>query len=165
MNRMTRWDPVCHCYKAVREQEQGRSVIQELGVYESIHEKEIEKAVNIGDIRDMYFTKGAKLDPYWENFGKPKTERSGWIPVKWHEITEDERVKEEYPSEWLVHLDCILPEDGEEILITTKHGYVGKDTAYCDDGYYLDSGCDWVDDVVAWMPLPEPYKAESEDKA
>lgn len=34
MNRMTRWDPVCHCYKAVREQEMGRSVIQELGVYE-----------------------------------------------------------------------------------------------------------------------------------
>ena len=81
MNRMTRWDPVCHCYKVVIEQEQGRSVIQELGVYESIHEKEIEKAVNIGDIRDMYFTGASQLDPYWENFGKPKTERSGWIPV------------------------------------------------------------------------------------
>ena len=81
MNRMTRWDPVCCCYKAVRDQEQGRSVIQELGVYESIHEEEIEKAVNIGDIRDMYFTGAAQLDPYWENFGKPKTERSGWIPV------------------------------------------------------------------------------------
>lgn len=85
-----------------------------------------------------------------------------WIPVTEHEITEEEREKEGYPSEWVVHLDCILPEDGEEILITTKNGYVEKDTAYWDDGCYLDNGYDWVDDVVAWMPLPEPYKAESE---
>ena len=96
--------------------------------------------------------------------GKADAEQR-WIPVKWHEITEEEREKEGYPNEWLVHLDCILPEDCEEILITTKHGIVEEDTAYCDDGCYLDSGYDWVDDIVAWMPLPKPYKAESEDKA
>jgi hypothetical protein len=88
-------------------------------------------------------------------------EQTRWIPVKWHEITDEEREREGYPKDWVCHLDCILPEDGEEILITTKNGYVEKDTAYCDDGYYLDSGYDWVDDVVAWMPLPEPYR-ESE---
>ena len=112
---------------------------------------------------------GADLDGFSSRLWKAAYERGKaeveqrWIPVKWHEITEEEREKEGYPNEWLVHLDCILPEDGEEILITTKHGYVEKDTAYCDDGYYLDSGCDWVDDVVAWMPLPEPYRAESEE--
>lgn len=29
-------------------------------------------------------------------------------------------------------------------------------------GYELDSGHDWIEDVIAWMPLPEPYR-ESED--
>ena len=37
------------------------------------------------------------------------------------------------------------------------------DECYSDDGctFSLDSGYDWIDDVVAWMPLPEPYR-ESE---
>ena len=88
-----------------------------------------------------------------------------WIPVKWHTITEEEREREEYPKEWVVYLDCVLPEDGEEILITTKSGYVEKDTAYCDDGYgyFLDSGYDWVEDVKAWMPLPKPYEEGAEE--
>ena len=29
--------------------------------------------------------------------------------------------------------------------------------------YYLDSSFDWIDDVVAWMPLPEPYRTEKEN--
>ncbi len=81
MNRMTVYDQTRLCFKVTPHQEPGRSVIQELGIYEDIHEEEIKKARNITDIRDLYFTKGAKLDPYWENLGKPKTERSGWIPV------------------------------------------------------------------------------------
>ena len=84
MNRMTVYDQMRQCFKVTPHQEQCRSVIQELGIYEDIHEEEIKKARNITDIRDLYFTKGAKLDPYWENLGKPKTERSGcsdWIPV------------------------------------------------------------------------------------
>lgn len=89
-----------------------------------------------------------------------------WIPVKWHEISEEEREREEYPEEWLTMLDCLMPNDAEEILVTIKSSrgvlYVEKDICYVDDGYSLDSGSDWIDDVVAWMPLPQPYKAESE---
>ncbi len=81
-----------------------------------------------------------------------------WIPIKWHVITEEERIREEYPADWAVFLDCVMPEDEQEILITTKNGYVEKDKCLKDDGFYLDSGYGWVDDVVAWMPLPEPYK-------
>ena len=81
MNRMTVYDQTRLCFKVTPHQEPGRSVIQELGIYEDIHEEEIKKARNITDIRDLYFTKGAKLDPYWENLGKPKTERNGLIPV------------------------------------------------------------------------------------
>lgn len=70
MKRMTVYDEVRKCFKIDHGIEIGRSVIQELGIYEDIHAAEIEKAKNITDIRDKYFTKGAKLDPYWENFGK-----------------------------------------------------------------------------------------------
>ncbi len=87
-----------------------------------------------------------------------------WIPVKWHEITDEEREREGYPKEWACHLDSIMPYDGQRILITTRGGYVELDECYSDDGctFSLDSGYDWVDDVVAWCELPEPYKAESE---
>ena len=69
MERLTRYDPVNQCYKIVRDPEPGRSVIQELGVYETIHEQDIAKATNISDIRDMYKSRN-KLSPYWENHGK-----------------------------------------------------------------------------------------------
>lgn len=89
-------------------------------------------------------------------------EQTRWIPVKWHEITEEEREREGYPAEWVCYLDCIMPDDGQRILITTKGGYVELDECYSDDGctFSLDSGYDWIDDVTAWMPLPQPYKDE-----
>lgn len=87
-----------------------------------------------------------------------------WIPVKWHYITDEEREREGYPKDWAVHLDCEMPVDEQEILVTTKHGYVEKDVCHEDGCFSLDSGWDWMEDIVAWMPLPKPYKAESEDK-
>ena len=88
-----------------------------------------------------------------------------WIPVKWHEITDEERKENDYPKEWACYLDSIMPYDGQKILITTKGGYVELDECYSDDGqtFSLDSGYDWVDDVVAWMPLPKPYEQEVEE--
>lgn len=94
-------------------------------------------------------------------------EQTEWIPVKWHIITDEEREREEYPKEWVYLVDNIMPNDEEEILVTIKSSkgnlYVEKDICYLDDGYSLDSGYDWISDVVAWMPLPKPYKAESEE--
>lgn len=138
MNRMTRWDPVCHCYKAVREQEQGRSVIQELGVYESIHEEEIKKAVNIGDIRDMYFTGAAQLDPYWENFGKEKAAPDNWISV----------TKQ-------------LPLHMGEVLVCSKEGYIFIGYIAEDNGKleWRDQGWEHeynLDEILKWQPLPDP---------
>lgn len=93
-------------------------------------------------------------------------EYSMWIPVKWHTITDEEREREGYPKDWACHIDNIMPYDGQRILITTKGGFVELDECYSDDGctFALDSGYDWVDDVVAWMPLPEPYTAEGSEK-
>ena len=86
-----------------------------------------------------------------------EVENGGWIPVKWRATTDEDGIdKEEYP----LYIDCPMPNDGDEILITSKNGYVSEDTCYDDDGYYLDSGLDWVDDVKAWMPKPEGYRGE-----
>jgi len=85
-------------------------------------------------------------------------EQTSWIPVKWHEITDEERVIEEYPNEWLVLFDCQMPDDGERILTQTKWGDIELDECYIDDGGSLDSGRDWIEDIVAWMPLPAPYQ-------
>lgn len=82
-------------------------------------------------------------------------EKSKWIPVTWHETTDDDGIdKDRYP----LCLDCKMPDDGQEILICTKNGYVYYDTCFNEDGYYLDSGRDWIEDIIAWQPLPEPYK-------
>lgn len=109
-------------------------------------------------------------------YDKPKTlsaaifgERRGivnreikWIPVEYHRITEDERKENDYPADWVFYIDSPMPEEGQEILITTSGG-VGIDTCLNDgDSYYTDSGYDWCGDITAWMPLPEPYKKEGE---
>lgn len=81
-----------------------------------------------------------------------------WIPVKWHEITDEEREEEGYPKEWVAVFDSEMPYDEQKILVTTKQWGVAQDECYADGEYALDSGWDWIDDVIAWMPLPEPYK-------
>ena len=80
-----------------------------------------------------------------------------WIPVSYHETTEEE--KELYGMTCPYILDCPLPEEGSEILVCTKRGNVFVDEVCYDEGFYLDGGYDFVEDIVAWMPLPEPYKA------
>ena len=92
----------------------------------------------------------------WTIHSEPK--QGEGIPIKWHEITEEEREEEGYPEEWSVFIDSVMPNDGERILVTTKHGEVEIDTCYEDVGFYLDSGWDWVDDIIAWRPLPKPWE-------
>ena len=79
-----------------------------------------------------------------------------WIPVTYHEATEEER--EVYGMNCPYILDCPLPEEGDEILVCSKNGKVFEDLMCYDDGWYLDGGYDFVEEIVAWMPLPEPYK-------
>ena len=88
---------------------------------------------------------------------EPKTE---WIPIKWHEITEEERDREGYPKDWAVHIDCEMPCDGQEIIVQTKSGCIRCDVCYEEGEFSLDSGWDWIEDIVAWQPLPEPYRRE-----
>lgn len=85
---------------------------------------------------------------------------NGWIPFTDRELTEEEK---EYYGEDVKHmLDCKLPEEDEEILVTSKYKdklYVDTDTFMRDGSEcYLDSGRDLVTEVIAWQSLPAPYK-------
>lgn len=82
---------------------------------------------------------------------------NGWIPVKYHQISEKERAEESISNDIQYMLDCKMPDDGQEILVTNGET-TWQDTCFIDsDGYYLDGGYDWID-IMAWMPLPKPYK-------
>lgn len=90
-----------------------------------------------------------------------------WIPIKTRPLTDKE--KEEYAdlgySEDSINsiYDCPLPDDGQEVLVTTRYDEVKTDTFYRDEGCYFETYCD-EDDVKAWMSKPEPWKAESESE-
>lgn len=76
-----------------------------------------------------------------------------WTPIKLSPATEEERQNgsEEYV------LNCPLPDDGEDVLVSTKYDGVRIDTFYNDpDGCYFEC-CD-IEEVRAWMRLPEPYE-------
>lgn len=82
---------------------------------------------------------------------------NGWIPVKYHQISEKERAEESISNDIQYMLDCKMPDDGQEILVTNGET-TWQDTCFIDsNGYYLDGGYDWID-ITAWMPLPKPYK-------
>lgn len=40
----------------------------------------------------------------------------------------------------------------------------GSKTSLAAFGDALDSEHDWIEDVVAWMPLPEPYRESEEEQ-
>lgn len=84
---------------------------------------------------------------------------NGWIPIKYHQISEKEREEEFLSKDIQYMLDCKMPDDEQEILVTNGET-TWKDTCFIDsNGYYLDGGYDWID-ITAWRPLPEPYEED-----
>lgn len=83
----------------------------------------------------------------------------GWIPFTRRPMTEEEQ--KDYPNCTFM-FDCVLPDDGDEILVSNRR-FVWMDTFCSDiDGCYLDSNGD-IDEDMAWMPLPKPYKGGEDD--
>ena len=82
---------------------------------------------------------GAYLDGYDKGLSTEK-----WIPIT---TRIDERGEE--------ILDCPLPDDCQEVLISYS-GNVYIDTFWNDDLNYFEDFD--IGDVDAWQPLPEPYK-------
>ena len=90
------------------------------------------------------------------------TPQTRWIPIKTRPMTEEE--KEEIGHEYAYMYDCPLPDDAQDVMITDCYGNVEVDTFYRDyEGCYFETNCD-DGEVIAWMPLPQPYKAESEEE-
>ena len=58
-----------------------------------------------------------------------------------------------------------LPEKNVEVLATTEWDAVTIAEMYGVNDWFIHEGTTnaQTDEIVAWMPLPEPYKAESED--
>lgn len=93
--------------------------------------------------------------------------KDGWIPIKMRPGTDEEY--EEFslygdcPREDFRVFDCPLPDDDQEVLVTTRWGNVCIDTWHRDeDCCYFEDNCD-DDDVIAWMPKPAAYKSEVQD--
>lgn len=83
-----------------------------------------------------------------------KAQNDKWTPIKTREMTEEE--KEDYPDSDFMY-DCKMPDDGEDVLVTTWGGSVALDTFCRDNGCYFETYCD-DGDVIAWQPLPKPYE-------
>lgn len=81
----------------------------------------------------------------WLKELKQLREQTRWIPVS-------EKVPEEFA-------DVLCCTDSNEIFIAKYLGKMNDGTDCFDD----DDGMMQEGDLIAWMPLPEPYKAESEE--
>ena len=106
--------------------------------------------------------------------GKDERPQGEWIPIKYRPLTVAERIA--FAAYYGVQycdtadekaFDCPMPEDKQEILISTSWGVV-EDVADNDidfeglTSYGLEGKGDW-DGVDAWMPKPEPYKKGGKD--
>ena len=91
---------------------------------------------------------------------------------KWHRITKRPMTEEEVENYCELY-DCgtdefehviyeNLPNDGDNVLICTRHGTIHDDT-FSEEryGFYFEEYGD-LEDVVAWMPLPDPYREVDE---
>lgn len=80
-----------------------------------------------------------------------------WIPFEMREMDEEEKSCNGVEEGYI--LDCPLPDEDEEILVTYANGTVDVDTFMRDGNEcYLDSGNDLVTEAIAWRKKPAPYQ-------
>lgn len=91
-----------------------------------------------------------------------------WTPVKMRPMDSEEReywedqLGEKIEDEDAVMFDCPMPDDGQEILVSYRK-WINMDKCEIDGGLYgLEGNGDW-EDVIAWMPSPEPYVERREE--
>lgn len=88
-----------------------------------------------------------------EEINRILEQESGWIPCS-------EQIPEEPEENPLFEGKCL-----EVYLVTTKYGSSEQDKVYPFRAFW--NGINFTDgmnilDVIAWMPLPEPYSADTE---
>lgn len=82
---------------------------------------------------------------------------NGWIPFEMREMDEEEKRCNGVEDGYI--LNCPLPDEDEEILVTYSNGTVDVDIFMRDGNEcYLDSGNDLVTEAIAWRKKPAPYQ-------
>ena len=61
-------------------------------------------------------------------------------------------------GEWIPVSERLPEKDGQYLVTYDREDEIKVNISYFDRHGF------WIGDVIAWQPLPEPYKAESEDK-
>lgn len=99
--------------------------------------------------------------------GRASASEFKWIPITDRPMTKEE--EKEVCKQWGVKelegwekrvFTCQLPEDGQEILISTRWGVKMDKCEWDPDcGCGLEENGDW-DGIKAWMPLPNKYEEE-----
>lgn len=121
-----------------------------------------EKAIKAMEMcREKYLSR-MELDGGYDIVNGCYVQPNYWVLPKVFQFPTDvildaEREEEGIPDDIVYYLDCPMPEDGEEIIVTDgKRVWTDKN---CIDivGHCLESGNDWKD-IKAWIPLPKPYK-------
>lgn len=84
---------------------------------------------------------------------------SEWIEIKYHEATDED--KQIYGDECEFVWDCPLPDDRQRVLITDEFGDIDITNFCIDEGSYFEDYDH--EEIVAWMPLPEPFRKAREE--
>jgi len=149
----TLWDKYVEaepCEDTINRQAALDYIYNDLGLGDEENGKDLERQM---ELEDSY--KYIKSLP-------PVTPKHRWIPVS-ERLPEDRDwylgIFKEPDTGWVNPLPFICDYVGSETKATTKEhwilrGFTDRDVRDCD--YYFNLEC------VAWMPLPEPYKPESE---
>ena len=108
-----------------------------------------------------------KLIEFIETFLSKTCKRDGTtIPNRWYGALK--RCVEEQPTietpKW-IPISERLPEKNAEVLATTEWDCITIAEMFSNNDWFICEGNAnaHTDEIIAWMPLPEPYK-ESEDK-
>lgn len=81
-----------------------------------------------------------------------------WNELRFRNLTPEE--KEEYANfDWSYMVEN-LPEYDEDVLVTNGVCIWADSFSEDVDGVYLSGTGDDMNGVIAWMPLPNPYKGE-----
>lgn len=101
------------------------------------------------------FGAGLAMGVISKNFAnlQKAVDQDEWIEVKTRPSTYDE--KQRYQDIiWMY--DCELPDDGQEVLVTTSSGDVEKTFYHAE--HFVFEDYEGPDDLLAWRPLPEGFK-------